>query len=170
MKKELNPTTSTDQNYPVLSGTTPVLQPGEAPVPCHPSIVSGALGKALSFVLGLVVMGLLVIMARTYDAPKAEAAAPVAPRSKQVNVVTLFDCQYLTVGDSGFLTHMPQCSNCVARAKIQGKSQLTLEHIDPSWLDASGPRAMVQPLNRLSAEDSKRIEHELELNRRNSAP
>ncbi len=62
-----------------------------------------------------------MLLSRGADGPAAAVAPPVPPPTAQprhmLQVVTLFDCQYISFTEPFFILHLPQCSNCVARRK-----------------------------------------------------
>jgi hypothetical protein len=62
---------------------------------------------------------LAVAMFLPHGEPKA-VVPPVPPASTQpktVQIVTLFECQYMSFSEPFFILHLPQCSNCVARSR-----------------------------------------------------
>ena len=71
-------------------------------------------------VCGATLTLLLVVLFGSGDKstmPKAATVSPPPNMPKQVQVVTLFDCQYMSFSDPFFILHLPQCSNCAAKHK-----------------------------------------------------
>ena len=77
----------------------------DAPSSVHPIIKYG-----LSALAALVV-GIPTTLFLSKPAPAQPAAAKTPTTPRQIQIVTLFDCQYITINEPFFLLHLPTCTN-----------------------------------------------------------
>jgi hypothetical protein len=89
--------------------TNPIPVTPPFPIPPLPAFVrySIAFGGGAVFAIGLV-----ILFSSGHSTP-AVATPPVPPTTqpKTVQVVTLFNCQYLSFTDPFFILHLPKCTN-----------------------------------------------------------
>lgn len=68
----------------------------------------------LSFITGTLVGLTLALMYASWRVPdKPAVAAPAPPKTpqRQVQIVTMFDCQFLTISEPFCILHLPTCTN-----------------------------------------------------------
>jgi len=85
----------------------PVTEPTpDAPSPLHPIMKYG-----LSAIIGAA-LGIPTTLFFSKPAPAPTVAAVKAPTlPRQIQIVSLFDCQYITINEPFFLLHLPTCTN-----------------------------------------------------------
>ena len=85
-----------------VTESTPV-----APSPLQP-IVKYGLSALAALVVGIPTT-LFFSKPSASQPAVASAKTPTTPR--QIQIVTLFDCQYITISEPFFLLHLPTCTN-----------------------------------------------------------
>jgi hypothetical protein len=73
----------------------------------HP-IVKYGLSALAALVVGIPTT---LFLAKPAPAPTAAAAAKAPTLPRQIQIVSLFDCQYITINEPFFLLHLPTCTN-----------------------------------------------------------
>lgn len=58
----------------------------------------------------LFAIGMVLLFTKDHSTPAA-AIAPPSSQPKQVQLVTLFNCQYLSFTEPFFILHLPKCTN-----------------------------------------------------------
>jgi len=86
----------------------PVIEPTpDAPSSLHPIIKYG-LSALAALVVGIPTT---LFLSKPAPAPAAAAAAKPPTLPRQIQIVSLFDCQYITINEPFFLLHLPTCTN-----------------------------------------------------------
>jgi len=80
------------------------------PTPAAPSPLNPIIKYGLSALAALVV-GIPTTLFFSKPAPAQSAAAKTPTTPRQIQIVTLFDCQYITINEPFFLLHLPTCTN-----------------------------------------------------------
>ena len=86
-------------------------EPTTEPTPDAPSPLNPIVKYGLSILAGLLV-GIPGTLFFSKPAPAQSAATAKAPAlPRQIQIVSLFDCQYITINEPFFLLHLPTCTN-----------------------------------------------------------
>jgi hypothetical protein len=81
------------------------------PAPAAPSPLQPIVKYALAVLAGAMI-GISPSLFSSKGAPAQGATTPKTPPTpRQIQIVTLFDCQYITISDPFFLLHLPTCTN-----------------------------------------------------------
>jgi len=90
-----------DTIIPTDAGTTLPIPPLPAPI-----------RYAIAFGGGAVfALALMLLFSGGHSTPAAATSPPTSSQPKTVQVVTLFNCQYLSFTEPFFILHLPQCTN-----------------------------------------------------------
>jgi len=89
----------------------PVIEPTPAAESSPTNPLQTIIKYGLSVVAGLLV-GIPGTLFFSKPAPAPTVTAPKAPTlPRQIQIVSLFDCQYITINEPFFLLHLPTCTN-----------------------------------------------------------